>query len=165
MTLKLILMEQKLISTNRVTSTSNIKSQQQTHPSDRGSVCLCSNTCWQQNYTSPYRKHYLSTKHFVHHTLLLLSYSLFLRCPKSEVRGAGLGVNCQVPLPKRQYCVSSLGFKAPFLPQSMLFCTRLKYERDLVVNLKHEEEKLTAVLEREEKDIKRLMEVINMIDR
>ena len=42
---------------------------------------------------------------------------------------------------------------------------RLKYERDLVVNLKHEEEKLTAVLEREEKDIKRLMDVINMIDR
>lgn len=41
---------------------------------------------------------------------------------------------------------------------------QLKYERDLVVNLKHEEEKLTAVLEREEKDIKRLMEVINMID-
>ena len=43
--------------------------------------------------------------------------------------------------------------------------SRLKFERDLVVNLKHEEEKLTAVLEREEKDIKRLMEVINMIDR
>ncbi len=43
--------------------------------------------------------------------------------------------------------------------------SRLKYERDLVVNLKHEEEKLTTVLEREEKDIKRLMEVINMIDR
>lgn len=42
---------------------------------------------------------------------------------------------------------------------------QLKYERDLVVNLKHEEEKLTAVLEREEKDIKRLMEVITMIDR
>lgn len=42
---------------------------------------------------------------------------------------------------------------------------QLKYERDLVVNLKHEEEKLTAVLEREEKDIKRLMDVINMIDR
>ncbi|XP_020609353.1 tuftelin-interacting protein 11-like [Orbicella faveolata] len=41
---------------------------------------------------------------------------------------------------------------------------QLKFERDLVVNLKHEEEKLTAVLEREEKDIKRLMEVINMID-
>lgn len=40
----------------------------------------------------------------------------------------------------------------------------LKFERDLVVNLKHEEEKLSAVLEREEKDIKRLMEVINMID-
>lgn len=33
------------------------------------------------------------------------------------------------------------------------------------MNLKHEEEKLTAVLEREEKDIKRLMEVITMIDR
>lgn len=43
--------------------------------------------------------------------------------------------------------------------------SRLKFERDLVVNLKHEEEKLSAVLEREEKDIKRLMEVINMIDR
>ena len=42
---------------------------------------------------------------------------------------------------------------------------RLKYERDLVVNLKYEEEKLTSVLEREEKDIKRLMDVINMIDR
>ncbi|RMX42264.1 hypothetical protein pdam_00009851 [Pocillopora damicornis] len=41
---------------------------------------------------------------------------------------------------------------------------QLKFERDLVVNLKHEEEKLSAVLEREEKDIKRLMEVINMID-
>ena len=46
----------------------------------------------------------------------------------------------------------------------MIIC-RLKFERDLVVNLKHEEEKLSAVLEREEKDIKRLMEVINMIDR
>ena len=34
-----------------------------------------------------------------------------------------------------------------------------------MVNLQHEEEKLTTVLEREEKDIKRLMEVINMIDR
>lgn len=34
-----------------------------------------------------------------------------------------------------------------------------------MVNLKHEDERLTAVLEREEKDIKRLMEVINMIDR
>ena len=33
------------------------------------------------------------------------------------------------------------------------------------MNLKHEEEKLTGVLEREEKDIKRLMDVINMIDR
>ena len=33
------------------------------------------------------------------------------------------------------------------------------------MNLKHEEEKLTVVLEREEKDIKRLMDVINMIDR
>ena len=33
------------------------------------------------------------------------------------------------------------------------------------MNLKHEEEKLSTVLEREEKDIKRLMEVINMIDR
>ena len=33
------------------------------------------------------------------------------------------------------------------------------------MNLKHEEEKLTSVLEREEKDIKRLMEVITMIDR
>ena len=33
------------------------------------------------------------------------------------------------------------------------------------MNLKHEEEKLTSVLEREEKDIKRLMDVINMIDR
>ena len=43
--------------------------------------------------------------------------------------------------------------------------SRLKFERDLVVNLKHEEEKLSAVLEREGKDIKRLMEVINMIDR
>ena len=47
---------------------------------------------------------------------------------------------------------------------SSSFC-RLKYERDLVVNLKHEEEKLTEVLEREEKDIKRLMQVITMIDR
>lgn len=42
---------------------------------------------------------------------------------------------------------------------------RLKYECDLVVNLKHEEEKLNAVLEREQKDIKRLMDIITMIDR
>ncbi|PFX30515.1 Tuftelin-interacting protein 11 [Stylophora pistillata] len=42
---------------------------------------------------------------------------------------------------------------------------QLKFEQDLVVNLKHEEEKLSAVLEREEKEIKKLMEVINMIDR
>lgn len=41
---------------------------------------------------------------------------------------------------------------------------QLKFEQDLVVNLKHEEEKLSAVLEREEKEIKKLMEVINMID-
>ncbi|KAK2564694.1 Tuftelin-interacting protein 11 [Acropora cervicornis] len=42
---------------------------------------------------------------------------------------------------------------------------QLKYECDLVVNLKHEEEKLNVVLEREEKDIKRLMDIITMIDR
>ena len=33
------------------------------------------------------------------------------------------------------------------------------------MNLKHEEEKLTTVLEREEKDIKRLMDIITMIER
>ena len=58
---------------------------------------------------------------------------------------------------------SSLGYYLA-KDSSSLFC-RLKYERDLVVNLKHEEEKLTEVLEREEKDIKRLMQVITMIDR
>jgi len=51
------------------------------------------------------------------------------------------------------------------LDWNLCHLSRLKFERDLVVNLKHEEEKLTTVLEREEKDIKRLMEVINMIDR
>ena len=42
---------------------------------------------------------------------------------------------------------------------------RLKYEQDLLVNLKYEEEKLTSLLEQEEQDIKRLINVIDMIDR
>ena len=58
---------------------------------------------------------------------------------------------------------SSLFTVSSSLVEHLIF--RLRYERDLVVNLKHEREKMTAQLEEEEKRINKLIEVLELVDR
>lgn len=49
---------------------------------------------------------------------------------------------------------------------SCIFCSvRLRHERDLVVNLKFEEERISKEMELEENDMKKLVEVLEIIER
>ena len=46
-----------------------------------------------------------------------------------------------------------------------VFFTRLRHERDLMVNLKHEEERLSKEIELEENDMKQLVDVMAIIEK
>ncbi len=48
--------------------------------------------------------------------------------------------------------------------EHVLFPFRLNYDRDLVVNLKHEHEKMVDVCEQEEKQIDRLKKVLSLVE-
>ena len=47
----------------------------------------------------------------------------------------------------------------------LLFRVRLRHERDLIVNMKYEEERLSKEMEQEENNMKKLVEVLDIIER
>ena len=47
----------------------------------------------------------------------------------------------------------------------LLSLARLRHERDLIVNLKHEEERLGKEIEQEENDMKQLVDVMAIIEK
>jgi len=46
---------------------------------------------------------------------------------------------------------------------SLLVCVRLKYEKDLVVNLEYEKNKMTALCDQEAAQLNRLKEVLEIV--
>ena len=49
-------------------------------------------------------------------------------------------------------------------PSDCILCCRLRHEKDHIINMRYEKERLDTVLEQEEKQIQRLAKILDIIN-